>query len=112
MLRQTVLTSGLHTKSGLGMIIWLTMRISAIYSEEFSIAYYLKVTLLAIRKCFGSVKVEMSGPLGFLKLVTDCLYICVCVCVQTYRQREERKSSLGMIHISSVNAYLVNFWMY
>ena len=57
------------------------MRISAIYSEEFSIAYYLKVTLLAIRKCFGSVKVEMSGPLGFLKLVTDCLYICVCVCV-------------------------------
>ena len=84
------------------------MRISAIYSEEFSIAYYLKVTLLAIRKCFGLVKVEMSGPLGFLKLVTDCLYIrvcvcvCVCVCVRTYRQREERKSSLGMIHISSV----------
>ena len=78
---------------------------SNLYSEEFSIAYYLKVTLWAIRKCFDSVKVEMSGPLGFLKLVTDCLYVCVCVCVQTYRQREERKSSLGMIHISFVNTF-------
>ena len=78
MLRQTVLTSGLHTKSGLGMIIWLTMRISAIYSEEFSIAYYLKVTLLAIRKCFGSVKVEMSGPLGFFLYSISISGLTIC----------------------------------
>ena len=62
---------------------------------------------------FWLVKVEMSGPLGFLKeiqLLIACVHVCVCV--YKHIDREERKSSLGMMHISSVNAYLVNFWMY